>query len=75
MPHLIVRTESGPVTVLLLTHEKRIEATRRFEEQGFVGTFVPAPQGVIAVLGRDASVERVSHDLVSALSWESAEAR
>jgi hypothetical protein len=70
VPHLIVRTESGPVTVMLITNADPIAKARRFEEQGFHGTFVPAPRGVLAVLGRTPSVEKVTEDVLAALSWE-----
>ena len=75
VPHLIVRTGSGPVTVMLLTHADRIDETRHLEEQGFVGTFVPAPRGVIAVLGRTPSVERVTDEVMTALTWDAGETR
>ena len=70
VPHLIVRTDSGPVTVMLITNADRIAKARRFEEQGFNGTFVPAPRGVIAVLGRTSTVEEVTEDVLAALSWD-----
>jgi hypothetical protein len=70
VPHLIVRTQSGPVTVMLITNAERIEKARRFKEQGFNGTFVPAPRGVLAVLGRTSSVEQVTDDVLAALSWD-----
>ena len=72
VPHLIVRTESGPVTVMLITDAERIEKSKRFEEQGFNGTFVPAPRGIIAVLGRTSSVERVTKDVLASLTWDAA---
>jgi hypothetical protein len=69
-PHLVVRTPSGPVTVILLSHEEPISQPQRFEEQGFVGTLVPAPRGVIAVLGRDVPVTEVTEDVLRALRYE-----
>jgi len=69
-PHLVVRTPSGPVTVILLSHEDSIARPQSFEEQGFVGTLVPAPRGVIAVLGRDVPVAEVTNDVLSALRYE-----
>jgi hypothetical protein len=70
VPHLVVRTPSGPVTVLVLSHEASIANAQRFEEQGFAGTLVPAPRGVIAVLGRDVPVDDVTQDVLSALSYD-----
>ena len=69
-PHFVVRTQSGPVTVIVLSQEERIAAAQSFEEQGFVGTLVPAPRGVIAVLGRNVPVADVTQDVLSALRYE-----
>ncbi len=69
-PHLVVRTPSGPVTVLVLSHEDGIAKPQRFEEQGFAGTLVPAPRGVIAVLGRDVPLEQITQDVLRALTYE-----
>lgn len=69
-PHFVVRTPAGPVTVIVLSHEDPIAQPQRFEEQGFVGTLVPAPRGVIAVLGRDVPVTDVTNDVLSALRYE-----
>ncbi len=69
-PHLVVRTPSGPVTVLVLSHEDEIAKPQRFEEQGFAGTLVPAPRGVIAVLGRDVPLEHITQDVLRALTYE-----
>jgi hypothetical protein len=68
-PHLIVRTDSGPVTVLVLSQELPITKPQRFDEQGFTGTLMPAPRGVIAVLGRDVPVDEVTQEVVRALRY------
>jgi Protein of unknown function (DUF3379) len=51
VPHLVLQTASGPVTVMLLRHEA---VTRRqvFSEAGMTGIIVPAQQGSIALLSR-----------------------
>lgn len=54
VPHLVVDEGSGPVTVMLLTHEN-VRETVRFSEGGYTGVIVPAARGSIAVLTRDAS--------------------
>jgi hypothetical protein len=69
-PHLVVRTSSGPVTVLVLSHEAPIAKPQHFDEQGFVGTLVPAPRGIVAVLGRDVPVDDVTQDVLRALSYD-----
>jgi hypothetical protein len=68
-PHLVVRTGSGPVTVLVLSHEAPITKPQRFDEQGFSGTLMPAPRGVIAVLGRDVPVDEVTQEVSRALRY------
>jgi Protein of unknown function (DUF3379) len=71
VPHLIVQTANGPVTVLLLSDEKSISKPKRFEERGFLGTLIPAPRGVIAVLGQAAALDEVTQTVLSALEYES----
>jgi len=52
VPHLVVRTPEGPVTVLVLSH-RTVARPVRFDEQGYAGVVLPAPRGAIAVVGRD----------------------
>jgi|ADGO01.1.fsa_nt_gi Protein of unknown function (DUF3379). len=65
VPHLVVQTDRGPVTVLVLANEPQTKAMERFSEGGYEGVIVPAPRGVLAVLGKDAPIEQV----VDKLSW------
>jgi len=51
VPHLVVRTPEGPVTVLVLSH-RSIGKAMHFDEQGYSGVVLPAPHGAIAVVGR-----------------------
>lgn len=69
-PHFVVRTPSGPVTVIVLSHEDSIAQPQSFEEQGFVGTLMPAPRGVIAVLGRETPTTDVTDKLLTALRYD-----
>ncbi|MGH8236097.1 MAG: DUF3379 family protein [Steroidobacteraceae bacterium] len=69
VPHLVVQTERGPVTVLVMPQEPAPERATRVDEGGFHGVIVPAPQGVLVVLGHDASVETVAAIVVSALEY------
>jgi hypothetical protein len=65
VPHLVVHSAAGPVTVMVLVHENAHQA-KRFDEQGFRGVIVPMQgHGSIAVLMKDANadpglVERVA---------------
>lgn len=52
--HLVVDEGHGPVTVMLLAHE-RVSEPVHFSEGGYTGVIVPAAQGSIAVLTRDES--------------------
>jgi hypothetical protein len=75
VPHLVVQTGMGPVTVMVLVHEN-VTAARMFEEGGYRGTIVPvAGHGSIAVLvkggeGDLAEVESVAARVKSAIVWE-----
>lgn len=56
VPHLVVQTDAGPVTVLVLKGEK-LKSRRPFDEGGYRGVLWPVPGGggAIAVLARDAA--------------------
>jgi hypothetical protein len=74
VPHLVVQTSSGPVTVMVLVHEP-MNKSMRFDEQGYRGTIVPVPgHGSIAVLMRDAEsgsteVERIAARVDDSIVW------
>jgi len=74
VPHLVVQTDMGPVTVMVLVHEP-VAATRMFDEGGYRGTIVPVPgHGSIAVLvkgeeGDLAQVESVAARVKEAIVW------
>jgi hypothetical protein len=52
VPHLVVQTPNGPMTVMLLAHE-RVSKRTEFSEGGFHGVLLPAGNGSVAVLMRD----------------------
>lgn len=63
VPHLVVQTDQGPLTVMVLTYE-RVEKRSEFTEGEYHGVLLPAGSGGIAVLapkGRefDGAVEAV----------------
>ena len=74
VPHLVVQTPSGPVTVMVLVHEA-VRTSMRFDEQGYRGTIVPVPgHGSIAVLMRDSGsargdISRIAAQVDGALVW------
>ena len=49
--HLVVRTENGPMTVMLLVHENVSKRTQ-FSENGLHGVILPAHTGSVAILAR-----------------------
>ena len=75
VPHLVVQTPSGPVTVMVLVHEP-LRKSMQFDEQGYRGTIVPMPgHGSIAVLMRDPAVSREAVEQIAArvdasIVWE-----
>jgi hypothetical protein len=69
VPHLVVQTAQGPVTVLILRNQ-RVSGRRSFQEAGMSGVIVPAPQGSIAVLTRgSANVEAAATQMQQDVRW------
>ena len=70
VPHFVVQTDEGPVTVLLLRDEKPIQKARPFKEGKFEGVIMPAPFGVLAVLGENVPVEHVASQVLAAVEYQ-----
>lgn len=69
VPHLVVHTGRGPVTVMVLRHEP-VSGPVSFDEQGYTGTIVPAGPGSIAVIGTGgADLEQVTSRVLAAVEW------
>jgi hypothetical protein len=69
VPHLVVRTARGPVTVLILRNEK-VKDRMRFHEDGMTGVITPAPHGSIAVLAQgDADVDAAAQQIQKSVRW------
>jgi hypothetical protein len=74
VPHLVVQTPSGPVTVMVLVHES-LRKPMQFDDEGYRGTIVPVPgHGSIAVLMRDMKVgsgeiERIAARVDASIVW------
>jgi hypothetical protein len=74
VPHLVIQTGSGPVTVMVLVHE-RVSKPVQFDEQGYRGVIVPvAGHGSIAVLARGPdtdikTVERIAAQVLASIVW------
>jgi hypothetical protein len=67
-PHLVVQTEQGPVTVLVLPEEPQ-RPRQNIDEEGFQGVVLPAPRGVIVVVGIGAPVDEVAQTVLGALEY------
>ncbi len=69
VPHLVMQTASGPMTIMLLAHEK-VAARQEFSEDGYRGVVLPAGEGSVAVLMRNGAVpEAISGEVVSGVRW------
>lgn len=69
VPHLVVQTARGPVTVLVMPQERTRDRPQRIDEDGFQGVVMPAPRGVLVVLGQDAPVDDVASTVLTALDY------
>jgi hypothetical protein len=74
VPHLVVQTAAGPITVMVLVHERSLKPVQ-FDEQGYRGVIVPvAGHGSLAVLAHDSAtdmkaVERVAAQVLESIEW------
>jgi hypothetical protein len=72
VPHLVVQTPDGPMTVMLLPHE-RVARSTMLDEGGYRVMIVPAEHGAIAILTQGpvaaANVEAVVARLAAAVRF------
>ena len=69
IPHLVVQTANGPLTVMLLADEK-VATRTEFSEHGLHGVLLPAGSGSVAVLSRGGAVpEGMAGEIVSGVRW------
>jgi hypothetical protein len=67
VPHLVILTEAGPVTIMILTHE-RVMDTKRFQADHYWGLLMPAGVGSVAVVSHtEMSLEEPARNVVRAL--------
>ncbi|HVO44877.1 MAG TPA: DUF3379 family protein [Steroidobacteraceae bacterium] len=67
VPHFVVMTKAGPVTVMILANE-RIGSTKQFHSDGYSGLLVPVKAGSVAVLSRSPmQLDQPARDVVQAL--------
>ena len=69
MPHFVVQTDHGPMTVMLLPDEK-VRVRTRFSEGGYHGVLLPAGKGSVAILSREGEVpDSVAGQVISGVHW------
>jgi hypothetical protein len=74
VPHLVVQSDSGPVTVMVLVHESKAK-WKQFDEQGYRGVIVPVKgHGALAVLMKDpkvdaSTVNRIAANVQQSIVW------
>jgi hypothetical protein len=74
VPHLVVQTVSGPVTVMVLTHE-HLRSSVHFDEHGYRGMIIPVrDHGSLAVLEQGNTVDAntmqgVAAQVLGAIEW------
>ena len=70
VPHLVVRTAGGPVTVLVLRQE-HVAARQSFRQNGYSGMLVPIPSGgTLAVVAQgDTDPDALARTLDPHLHW------
>ena len=69
VPHLVIQGEKGPITILLMPHEK-VEQARELEGENIHGLILPVGEGSIAIIGgKEESLDRVQQNVVDSVSW------
>jgi Protein of unknown function (DUF3379) len=69
VPHLVVQTARGPVTVLILRHES-VSRRHEFHEGGMTGVIVPDGAGSLALLARGASsIDDIAGQMQQDVHW------
>ena len=69
VPHLVVSTPQGPVTVMVLPHES-VKHRMSFHEDGMSGVITPAPHGSLAVIMQgNANIDAVAQQVQQSVRW------
>jgi len=69
VPHLVLQSEGGPVTVLVLRDEP-VDAAEIFTGSGFSGRILPSGPGSLAVVSAaDADLDSIAIRLQAAVEW------
>ncbi len=69
VPHLVIQGEHGPVTLLLLPHEK-VSAPESFTGENIKGVILPVGDGSIALFGdREEALDRIGKEVLDSVTW------
>ena len=69
VPHLVVSTPQGPVTVMVLRYEN-VKHRTTFHEDGMTGVITPAPHGSIAVLVKgNENIDAATQQVEQSVRW------
>lgn len=69
VPHLVIQGERGPVTLLLMPHEK-VQGPQTVTGESVNGVILPVGDGSIAIFGeRDENLERIERKVLDSVTW------
>ncbi len=69
VPHLVVQGEHGPITILLMPHEKVAEASS-IDGVSVHGIILPVGDGSIAIIGsREEQLDKVKQNVLDSVLW------
>lgn len=69
VPHLVIQGEHGPITILLMPHEKVADASS-IDGVNVQGMILPVGDGSIAIIGsRDEQLEKVKQNVLDSVMW------
>jgi hypothetical protein len=69
IPHLVVQTREGPITVLVLANEP-VKSARSFDEQGYAGTILPSGRGAIAIIANTrTALDEAAAQVAASVEW------
>jgi hypothetical protein len=69
VPHLVIQGEHGPITILLMPHEKVAEASS-IDGVNVRGIILPVGDGSIAIIGsREEQLDKVKQNVLDSVMW------
>jgi len=69
VPHLVIQGQHGPITILLMPHEKVAEEIP-LDGENIKGVILPYGKGSIAIIGdREELLEPIQENVVNSVTW------